>query len=145
MTLCVIQVNPSFAGVNVREFMIGSELLNHGGFQSTQATLKVHGDDLLSHLLGIGAPTIRSMAMIGDTGAIGWPVSSIHDDVMDVCGGGVDDGHVTCTTKYCGAICSFLERITLAPSDLFQIKKSYWSGNCSTFISSVIDLPLLYV
>jgi hypothetical protein len=34
------------------------------------------------------------MTMIGDTGAIAWPVSSIHDDVMDVCGGGVDDGRV---------------------------------------------------
>jgi hypothetical protein len=83
MTLCVIQVNPSFAGVNVREFMIGSELVNRGGFQSIQATFKVHGNDLLLHLLGIiGAPAIRSMAMIGDTGAIGWPVSSTYDDMM---------------------------------------------------------------
>ena len=37
--------------------------------------------------------------MIGNTSAIGWLVSSIHDDVMDVCGGGdsVVDGHVTRT------------------------------------------------
>jgi hypothetical protein len=74
------------------------------------------------------------MAMIGDTGAIGWPVSSIHDDVIDVCGSGVDDGRVThykieitsyfICKKHRGAICSFLERIALALSDLLQIKKS---------------------
>jgi hypothetical protein len=135
MTLCVIQVNSSFAGVNVREFVIGSELFNRGGFQSIQPTLKVHGDDLLSHLLGIGVSAIRSMTMIGDTGAIGWSVSSIHDDLMDVCGGGdsVDDGRVnackieitsyfTCK-KHRGAICSFLEQIAPAPSDLLHILK----------------------
>ena len=82
MTLYLIQVNPSFAGVNVWEFVIGSELLDRGGFQSIQPTLNVHGNDLLPHLLGIGAPTTRSMAMIGDTSAIGWPVSSVHDLFM---------------------------------------------------------------
>ena len=48
-------------------------------------------------------------------------------------GGGVDDGRVThykieitsyfTCKKHRGAICSFLEQIALAPSDLLQIKK----------------------
>ena len=79
MTLRQKQGNPSLAGVHVREFVSGTELLNRRSSQSVVTTLRVQGDDLLTHLFRIGASAARSVAMISDTSAIRRSVSSIHD------------------------------------------------------------------
>ena len=40
--------------------------------------------DLLTHLFRIGVASARGMQMINDTGAIGLPVVSVHDDMVRV-------------------------------------------------------------
>lgn len=61
--------------------MNGTELLNCRSSESVVSTLR-HGNDLFTHLFGIGAPSARSMAIISDTSNIRRSVSSIHQ-----CGG----------------------------------------------------------
>jgi hypothetical protein len=79
VALFLEQVDPPFAGVKMREFVKGTELFNLRSSESIDLPNFVHGNNLLSHLFGVGASTVRSMSMVGSKSAIGRMV-----------GGGID-------------------------------------------------------